>query len=303
MMSSTAELRGHVTSGIFPDEHTPIMARTWLHEGDDVTHDHTFMEIAVVLSGTALHRTIYGDQEVAAGDAFVLIPGAWHAYVQCRRLLLYNLCLGTEILQRELAWMQADPLMNYLLWTGPREQDRRGIFRLDIPQPSLPHARELLDAVGQSSLTRSESSRAEQIGRLLLFLSHLGRHIQLPHAHVNDSRPPHPAVAEGVRLLESELAEPWTLTKLAEQVDTDASYLVRLFKRDTGLSPIAYLNRARAERAALMLLRTEGPVSGIAAAVGWEDPNYFARRFRAHFGMTATEYRRRTPGGRLQQIP
>jgi AraC family L-rhamnose operon transcriptional activator RhaR len=25
--------------------------------------------------------------------------------------------------------------------------------------------------------------------------------------------------------------------------------------------------------------------------VGWDDPNYFARRFKAHFGISATRYR------------
>ena len=36
---------------------------------------------------------------------------------------------------------------------------------------------------------------------------------------------------------------------------------------------------------------TARTVADIGQEVGWLDPNYFARRFRAHFGVSATAYR------------
>ncbi|WP_233358643.1 helix-turn-helix domain-containing protein [Thermomonospora amylolytica] len=47
------------------------------------------------------------------------------------------------------------------------------------------------------------------------------------------------------------------------------------------------------ERAASLLLHTDQPITRIGQAVGWADQNYFARRFKAHYGLTATTYRRR----------
>jgi AraC-like DNA-binding protein len=40
------------------------------------------------------------------------------------------------------------------------------------------------------------------------------------------------------------------------------------------------------------LLHSDDPVTSIGRAVGWPDQNYFARRFRAHYGLSATTYRR-----------
>jgi sugar (pentulose or hexulose) kinase len=85
--------------------------------------------------------------------------------------------------------------------------------------------------------------------------------------------------------------DPALSDQLAGELAVDPSYLVRLFKSDTGLPPIAFLNRHRAELAANLLLRTELPIAGVGERVGWSDPNYFARRFKAHFGMSATAYR------------
>ena len=56
---------------------------------------------------------------------------------------------------------------------------------------------------------------------------------------------------------------------------------------------MAYLARHRVEKAAELLLDTDEPVTQIGRSVGWPDQNYFARRFKAHFGLTATAYRSR----------
>ena len=56
---------------------------------------------------------------------------------------------------------------------------------------------------------------------------------------------------------------------------------------------MTYLARRRVETAAGLLLHTEQSVTQIGRSVGWPDQNYFARRFKAHFGLSATTYRSR----------
>ena len=64
-----------------------------------------------------------------------------------------------------------------------------------------------------------------------------------------------------------------------------------------GLPPMAYLAQVRAEHAAVLLLYSDEPITGIGRAVGWPDQNYFARRFKAHYGLSATTYRKRFATG------
>ena len=109
--------------------------------------------------------------------------------------------------------------------------------------------------------------------------------------------PTHPAVVRGMRLLEADIARSWTLTDLAADLHLAPGYLVRLFKAATGLPPMAYLGQLRAEHAAVLLLHSDEPVTGIGRAVGWPDQSNFARRFKAHYGLSATTYRKRFATG------
>lgn len=104
----------------------------------------------------------------------------------------------------------------------------------------------------------------------------------------------HPAVAATIARLEAAPADPWRLDDLARAVNLDAAYLGRLFARYVGLTPLGFLARLRAERAATLLAHSTLPAARVGAAVGWDDPTYFARRFRTLVGLTPTEYRRRS---------
>jgi AraC family L-rhamnose operon transcriptional activator RhaR len=135
--------------------------------------------------------------------------------------------------------------------------------------------------------------RAERVGWLLMFLGELARHAA--RARRSAVIPPavHPAVHRAMRLFQLDLRRDWSAGELAATLGMDESYLGRRFKAATGLPPLAYLARLRAERAASLLLREAAPIADIGREVGWPDANYFARRFRAHFGLSASEYRRR----------
>src|SRR5688500_2315794 len=99
----------------------------WVHEAPMEDHTHSFVEIAVATGGRAVHRSLAGRHEIGAGDVVFLRPGVWHGY-ETQHLELYNCCFSAELLHRELAWTREDPLLGYLLWTGPLSMERRGML-------------------------------------------------------------------------------------------------------------------------------------------------------------------------------
>ena len=116
-----------------------------------------------------------------------------------------------------------------------------------------------------------------------------------PETRAERSREADPNVVKAIHALEDRLDHDWGLVELAEYMSLNRSYLVRLFRRHTGQSPMAWLARRRAEKSAILLLTTDMPIATIGKMVGLQDPNYFARRFRAAFGQSAREYRQQLP--------
>jgi AraC family L-rhamnose operon transcriptional activator RhaR len=265
-----------------------------LHDPGHHLHTHSFVEVATVTGGTGVHVSLAGRTPVRTGDVVLLRPGVWHGYEDCRALDVFNCCFSTELLHRELAWTREDPLLGYLLWTGPYSLRRRGMLTTHLDPDTLAACTRHLDALDELGSRSIGLHRGDIIGRLALFLAALARTVARDGGDAEEpTRPTHPAVVHAMRIMEARLEHRWTLGELADRLHLASGYLVRLFKSATGLPPMAYLSRHRVERAATLLLHTDQSIAHIARTVGWADQNYFARRFRAHYGMSASLYRTR----------
>lgn len=97
-------------------------------------------------------------------------------------------------------------------------------------------------------------------------------------------------------------AERITLDDIAQDASLDRSYLCRLFKKETGINLFSYLNRLRMEAAAEQIQNGNQYVKEVAASVGVDDPFYFTRLFKNHFGVSPSEYRRESAEGE-QEAP
>lgn len=294
----------HLTSrSLFAPVGVPVHVNQPIHDGDVPLHDHDFFEIAVVMGGVGVHRTIHGEVPIAAGDVFILHPGQWHAYERTRQLRLSNCLLGIELLTREIGWARTDPLLGPLLpgRLAGTEQTManagQGVMSLHLDPATLGDLMRELDAL-RHALSHGDpvQARGEVVGRVLLVLTRLSRaYADSPETRAERSREADSHVLTAIEAMEERLDHDWGLVEIATMLKLNRSYLVRLFKRHTGQSPMAWLARRRAEKAAVLLLTTDKAIATIGREVGWHDPNYFARRFRAAFGISARQYRNQLP--------
>ncbi len=83
-----------------------------------------------------------------------------------------------------------------------------------------------------------------------------------------------------------------TTKSLAETFFLSEPYFCQLFKSQTKLSPLNYINKYRCEKAALLLENTQHSITEISSSVGFGNPNYFARVFKKLFGKSPASYRK-----------
>ena len=72
--------------------------------------------------------------------------------------------------------------------------------------------------------------------------------------------------------------------------------LMRVFKSETGWSPMEYLNNIRLERARKMLIAGDSSISEIAHACGYNSPSYLSSSFKKKFGYAPSFYTQKVGG-------
>ena len=83
------------------------------------------------------------------------------------------------------------------------------------------------------------------------------------------------------------------LSEVAKKFYVNLSYLSRIFKEETGLTFVDYLNRLRMEKAMKLLNETDKKAYQIAEEVGISDPHYFSVCFKKFAGVNVNEYKKK----------
>jgi transcriptional regulator GlxA family with amidase domain len=99
-------------------------------------------------------------------------------------------------------------------------------------------------------------------------------------------RPDDIRIGHVVALIHARLAEPCRVDQLARAVNMSPSYLTRLFREQTGRSPVSFVRELRQRRAYELVQTTFLSIKEVMAAVGWNDPSHFCRAFKTRFGVS-----------------
>jgi transcriptional regulator GlxA family with amidase domain len=103
-------------------------------------------------------------------------------------------------------------------------------------------------------------------------------------------------------LILSNVGDNLTVEALAEHAGMSGRSFSRAFRREMGLTPAAYVEAVRVERARLALESTNAPVDAIARDCGFGTPETMRRAFARRLRVGPAEYRGRF-GATLEQRP
>lgn len=94
-----------------------------------------------------------------------------------------------------------------------------------------------------------------------------------------------------IEYVDKHIDQNFTVQQLADFVNLSRDYFARLFKKETGYSPLEYVAIAKINYAKLMLRTTTLSITEIAEFLGYSSPASFINAFRMRRGTSPNKYR------------
>jgi AraC-like DNA-binding protein/quercetin dioxygenase-like cupin family protein len=148
-------------------------------------------------------------------------------------------------------------------------------------------------AIERAFRLRSPAASLEACGSLQLLLAAIRSVRSAGDADGGGlAAPPQMTVRQAIQYLSTQYAEPISIELMAETLGYNRAYLSKLFKRETGLTPVTFLLRLRLDKARHLLReRLDLTTAQIASSVGFQDPLYFSKQFHRQYGQSPSDYR------------
>lgn len=127
--------------------------------------------------------------------------------------------------------------------------------------------------------------KMESRGILYILMSRFFKYAT-PKEEVLDSR-----IHQTIKHIRRHLDQRINIETLADKACMSEDHYIRVFKRETGDTPNAYIAKRKIENAELALITTDLPIKAIAENLGYEDCSYFNRLFKKITGITPQSYR------------
>jgi AraC-like DNA-binding protein len=98
-------------------------------------------------------------------------------------------------------------------------------------------------------------------------------------------------IQRSIEYMWAHLNQPLHVAELAAQANFSASHYFALFRRTIGCSPLDFFIRLRMQRACQLIECHDLAVKDVASLLGYDDPFYFSRMFKATCGVAPSDYR------------
>lgn len=252
-------------------------------------HAHDFLVLLSVERGSGPLRVDGHDWQLGPGDVLVMAPGA--VMGAPRDDLDPELAAWTVFFPADavdpagaaplVSW-RAHPLLAPFV-----DPSRAGARRLTVPPEQRPAWSERLAALAAELAGRRDHHVDAARAHLTLLLVGLGR-LGLDDAGALADDPLLAAVFD---VVERRYAEAVSAREVAAELGLTPGHLTTVVSRRTGRPLGRWLTERRLREARRLLADTDLTVAAVGRRVGYDDPGYFARRFRREHGVAPQAWR------------
>lgn len=253
-------------------------------------HDHAFLELTYILSGSAEHTLDGQVSTLRAGDYLIVDYGSRHSYQSLTEAGYDNLdCLFLpELLDPVLKGTKSlrSVLEHYLIHFNMQalvQNPARMVFHDDTGR-----IRELLMEI-------MEEARQKNPGYTEFVRCYLIEILLLTMRKLDGARTA--SAGEDISLfltayVAEHYMEPLTLQELAVKLNYSLPYISKRFKEDVGVTFVTYLQNCRVMQGCRLLSGTRKTLAEITEMVGYKDVKFFSELVKRMTGLSPRDFRR-----------
>lgn len=272
------------------DNLNPTFLFTWKGSRDvdeDSYHCHDHLEIAYIMAGSGKYYIEGEMYDVREGDLLILNPGVKH--------------------QAQLTKEGEIPTTEFFV--GATDIQFPNYPRNYLPVPKGGHIMhptvELRRKIARICSAMETENKVSREGRYVMLKAFLIQLILLifreqckpsssSEGYAFESVNKNHVVDKIISYFQDHYSEKISLDHIAENMYLSPFYISKIFKSETGDTPINYLINIRLERAKILLENGDnGSIQEIAAMVGYDDAYHFSKLFKKRYGMSPSEARKR----------
>ncbi|MCI8599298.1 MAG: helix-turn-helix transcriptional regulator [Lachnospiraceae bacterium] len=255
----------------------------------DFMHIHNYHQLTVVTEGSATLVVNNFSYKVSAGSIYVISNFAPHYLEDTKHIEVINILFRLEdLLQCTPSLQQSEGFRSLFIFQASTSFYTRpnNILKLDYEgiQEVLRYTNAMLDELnnnepGQDIIVQSY---------FLILITYLSRVFDLGEEPNQDAY----AFYRLTDYLNQHYNENYTMNDLVKLSNLNERRLRNLFMQKYHCPPMQYINHIRLEKAKYYLITSDMNVSEIANSCGFDDSNYFSRKFKQEFGISPREFRR-----------
>lgn len=254
-------------------------------DGEEEYHSHDFLAFIFILSGEGKYRIEGEEHEVREGDLLILNPGVCHQS-------LTDKCAEEPVTE---------------FFVGFSDIQIPGYPHNYLPVPEGAHlihtGGELKQKLNKLCIAIETENEVCKEGRYFMLKAYLMELILLvireqcetiagPRGYAFESVNKKYVVENIISYFERNYSEKISLDRIAENMYLSPFYISKIFKSETGDTPIRYLINIRLEKAKELLENeSESSIQEIAGRVGYEDAYHFSKLFKKRYGLSPSQVR------------
>ncbi len=250
-------------------------------------HSHDYLEVAFVLSGSGKYRIDDELFDIREGDLLILNPGVKHQALlneegEAGTTEFFVGCMNFQLKGEEENCLPLPGGSCILHTTG---ELRQKLFRIC----SSMEVEKASSKIGRYFMLKSY-----MIQMMLLIIREQYQPLEHVEGYAFESVNKKYVVEQIVNYFEDHYNEKISLDRIAENMYLSTFYISKIFKSETGDTPIRHLINIRLEKAKELLEKGHpGSIQEIAAMVGYEDAYHFSKLFKKYYGISPSQAKKK----------